>query len=130
MPRSRKRVSIEREIEKKTFVAIDGHHVKVVDQYIYSPIRLLGIHLENGIYLISAVTEKGLNLEEKAEAEAKAGSSKTRSSAETPGVPATNLAKPPCPGDDSDEDISESREECEYLALLQGTFRCVQQSFH
>jgi hypothetical protein len=80
--------------------------------------------LENRIYLISAVTEKDLNLEEKAEAEAKAGSSKTRPSTETTRVSATNLAstcsvkESQYPRDDSNEDIRENHEECEYSGFL------------
>lgn len=75
------------------------------------------------------MTEKGLNLEEKSEAEAKAGSSKTRSSTETTGASATNLAstcsakESQCPRDDSNEDIRESREECEYFGLLSSFYK-------
>jgi hypothetical protein len=81
------------------------------------------IHLKNGIYLISAVTEKGHNVEEEDKAEAKAGSSKTRSSSETTRVSA-NLAsvgsvkETQCQRDKSDEEIRENHEECEYFGLL------------
>jgi hypothetical protein len=82
------------------------------------------IHLKNVIYLISAVTEKGHNVEEEDEAEAKAGSSKTRSSSETTRVSATNLAsvgsvkETQYQRDKSNEDIRENHEECEYVGLF------------
>jgi hypothetical protein len=87
------------------------------------------IHLKNGIYLISAVTEKGFNVEEEDEGEAKAGSSKTRSSSETTRVSATNLAstgsvkETQYPRDKSNEDKKENREECEYFGLLSSFYK-------
>jgi hypothetical protein len=87
------------------------------------------IHLKNGIYLISAVTEKGHNVEQEDEAEAKAGSSKTRSSFETTKVSATNLAsvgsvkETQCQRDKSNEDIRENHEECEYFGLLSSLYK-------
>jgi carboxypeptidase C (cathepsin A) len=81
------------------------------------------IHLKNGIYLISAVTEKSHNVEEEDEADAKAGSSKTRSSSETTRVSATNLAsvgsakETQYQRDKSNEDIRENHEDCEYFGI-------------
>lgn len=86
------------------------------------------IHLKNGIYLISAVTEKGHNAEEEDEAEAKAGPSKTRSSSETTRVSA-NLAsiglvkETQCQRDKSNEDLRENHEECEYFGLLSSLYK-------
>jgi hypothetical protein len=80
-------------------------------------------------FIVSAVTEKGLNLEEEGETGVKTGSSKIRSSSETSKVPAANLAST-CSvketqhlEDKSEEDVRGNQEECEYFGPLSSFYK-------